>query len=83
MLRKSLALILPSTEEQFGFVVLEALALGIPVIVSENVGARDLHVRTGVNGFIFEPDNEKGLAFFMGSNFRRPSSVDEHIARSR
>jgi glycosyltransferase involved in cell wall biosynthesis len=65
ILSSSLALILPSTEEQFGQVVLEAIATGLPVLVSEACGARDELVRTGVNGFVFEPDNPEGLAWFM------------------
>lgn len=64
-LASSLALILPSVEEPFGLVVNEALALGVPVIVSDNCGARDLLVRSGVNGYVFEPDNVEGLAQFM------------------
>jgi L-malate glycosyltransferase len=65
ILSSTLALILPSTEEQFGQVVLEAIAMGLPVLVSEACGARDELVRTGVNGFVFEPDNPEGLAWFM------------------
>ncbi|WP_395664447.1 glycosyltransferase [Methylocella sp.] len=65
LLGSSLALILPSLQEQFGNVVIEAQALGLPTIVSENCGARDLLVRNGVNGFVVEPDNPRGLAFFM------------------
>jgi glycosyltransferase involved in cell wall biosynthesis len=61
----SLALLLPSIEEQFGNVVPEALAMGLPVIVSDRCGARDLLVRTGVNGFVVEPDNPAGMALFM------------------
>ena len=64
-LAQSLALILPSTEEQWGLVVNEALAMGLPVICSSNVGARDLLVRTEVNGFVIEPDNAEGLARLM------------------
>ena len=64
-LGRSLALILPSTEEQFGQVVLEAQAMGLPVIVSDNVGARYKHVRTGVNGFVVEPSNAEGIAQYM------------------
>lgn len=63
---RALALLLPSAEEQFGNVVPEAQALGLPVIVSDAVGARDRLVRTGVNGFVVEPDNPRGLALFMG-----------------
>jgi glycosyltransferase involved in cell wall biosynthesis len=61
----SLALVLPSIEEQWGLVVNEAVALNLPILCSENVGARDTLVRNGVNGFVFEPDNPDGLAFYM------------------
>lgn len=64
-LARALALLLPSVEEQFGNVVIEAQAMGLPVIVSDNCGARDRLVRSGVNGFVIEPDNPEGLAYFM------------------
>lgn len=65
VLAKTLCLILPSIEEQFGQVVPEALAMGVPVILSINCGARDELVRSGVNGFVIEPDNAAGLQTFM------------------
>jgi L-malate glycosyltransferase len=65
VLATSLALILPSVEEQHGLVINEAIAMGVPVLASDNCGARDLLVRSGVNGYIFEPDNVAGLAHFM------------------
>ena len=47
-------LVTPSEwEETFGFTVLEALSYGIPVIVSEKVGAKDL-IDEGKNGFVVE-----------------------------
>jgi glycosyltransferase involved in cell wall biosynthesis len=64
VLSTSLALMLPSTGEQFGIVVTEALACGVPVILSENCGAADL-VKSGLNGFKHEPNNVEGLAFHM------------------
>ena len=64
-LGQSLALLLPSVEEQFGLVVNEAQAMGLPVILSDNCGARDRLVRSGVNGFVIEPDNPRGMAYFM------------------
>lgn len=65
MFATTLALLLPSIEEQFGNVVPEAQAMGLPVILSDNCGARDMLVRSGVNGFVIEPDNPTGMAFFM------------------
>jgi glycosyltransferase involved in cell wall biosynthesis len=44
-------LVLPSLEEGFGLVVVQALSCGIPCIVSDRVGAADL-IREGINGSI-------------------------------
>jgi glycosyltransferase involved in cell wall biosynthesis len=62
---RTIALLLPSIEEQFGNVVPEAMAMGLPIILSDNCGARDLLVRTAINGFVVEPDNPVGMAYFM------------------
>jgi glycosyltransferase involved in cell wall biosynthesis len=72
----TLALLLPSVEEQFGNVVPEALAMGLPVILSDNCGSRDVLVRSGVNGFVVEADNPAGAAFFM-----KLLSEDERVWR--
>ena len=53
-------LIVPSLwNETFGFTVLEALSYGVPVIVSENVGAKDL-INENNSGIIFK-NNEESL----------------------
>jgi glycosyltransferase involved in cell wall biosynthesis len=65
VLAGGLALIVPSIEEQWGLVVNEALAFGLPILATDQVGARDLLIRTGVNGYIFEPGNSDGLAQLM------------------
>lgn len=43
--------VFPSVEDGFGMVVTEAMACGVPVIISDNTGARDV-VRHGENGFV-------------------------------
>ena len=73
-LAESLALVLPSSEEQWGNVVNEALAMGVPVICSTAVGACDLLVRTTVNGYVVEPDNAFGFAAFMTQLHREPDT---------
>lgn len=56
--QKTDVLIMPSVwYETFGFTVLEALSYGVPVIVSENVGAKDL-LEDGRFGMITEPTVE-------------------------
>lgn len=59
------ALLLPSTEEQWGLVVNEALALDLPVAVSRAVGSHDTLVSQGVNGFVLAPDDIGGWAEAM------------------
>lgn len=47
------ALVMPSRTDTFGLVILEALALGIPVAAHDVMGARDI-IKNGVNGFLDE-----------------------------
>jgi len=54
-----------STMEPWGLVVNEAMASGLPLLVSNRCGcARDL-VHEGVNGFTFDPDNVEQIAEAM------------------
>ena len=62
---ESLAMILPSTVEQFGLVVTEALAQGLVPIVSSVAGAVDVLINHGENGFIFDPMDEGALVDAM------------------
>lgn len=65
-MKRALALILPSFQETFGFVVLEAMALGLPTIVSRQAGATDELVDNLLNGFVFDPhDREQLLAAML------------------
>jgi 1,2-diacylglycerol 3-alpha-glucosyltransferase len=59
------AFVLPSRQEPWGLVVNEALAAGLPVIVSNRCGcATDLVVH-GSNGFVFDADREDELTDFL------------------
>lgn len=66
-LGRSLALLLPSVEEQFGNAVIEAQAMGVPAILSDRCGARDLLVRACENGFVVHPDDVEGMARLMAA----------------
>ncbi|MDP2268415.1 MAG: glycosyltransferase family 4 protein, partial [Deltaproteobacteria bacterium] len=46
--------------DTFGMVVLEAMAAGLPVLISGHVGARDI-VREGENGFIIEKPSDSAV----------------------
>lgn len=63
-LRCADCLVLPSRHDSFGMVVVEALASGTPVLVSEMVGAKDL-VEEGVNGWVVSLGDVQALAHRM------------------
>lgn len=65
VLAGALALVLVSCEEQWGLVVNEALAVGLPVIASGQVGSCDALVRNLVNGFVVESGSAEAIGRAM------------------
>lgn len=59
------ALIHPALQEQWGLVVNEAMAAGLPVLVSDCCGCYPELVRYGVNGFGFDPTDQEQLTRLM------------------
>ena len=59
------AFIHASTTEQWGLVVNEAMASGLPVLVSNRCGCAPDLVQEGINGFTFDPYNVEQLAELM------------------
>jgi glycosyltransferase involved in cell wall biosynthesis len=68
-------LLLPSRFDSFGMVVTEAMASGLPVIVSDMVGAKDL-VEEGQNGFVVPVGSVNALAGKM-----RWCVLNPHVVR--
>ena len=54
-----------STTEQWGLVVNEAMASGLPVLVSERCGCVPDLVENGINGLAFDPHDIQALAALM------------------
>ena len=69
------AFIHPSTIEPWGLVVNEAMACGLPVLVSNRCGCAPELVRDGVNGFTFDPldvdEMARQMARVSASDFPR------------
>jgi 1,2-diacylglycerol 3-alpha-glucosyltransferase len=59
------AFIHASTTEQWGLVVNEAMASGLPVLVSNRCGCATDLVREGENGWTFDPTDEEKMAELM------------------
>ncbi len=76
--RRSSVLVLPSIEEGFGLVVPQALSCGVPCIVSDRVGAKDL-IQSGKNGSILLARNASALAAELAWWGERPCRIaDPH-----
>ena len=56
------AFVLPSTREPWGLVVNEAMAAGLPVIVSDRCGCAEDLVVHSENGFTFDPSQANSLS---------------------
>lgn len=90
-------LVLPSIwKETYGLVVLEALSYGVPVIVSQNVGAKELLAGCEGMGMIVEPEwtslrealakvyNDRGLLRIMNlqiCNCKIGLNYEEHVCK--
>jgi glycosyltransferase involved in cell wall biosynthesis len=72
--RRADCLVLPSRNDSYGMVVAEALAAGLPVLVSESVGAKAL-VEPGRNGWIVPVEDTAALAERMLECARSPAAV--------
>jgi len=55
---------LPTRREPFGFVFIEAMAYGLP-IVATNIAAIPDFVTPGETGYMVEPDDVRGLAYAL------------------
>jgi len=60
LFQNALCFVLPSISENFGYVVLETLASGIPVIISSGVGLKELTQKYNAS-LVFDGKNDKEL----------------------
>lgn len=75
--------VLPSTREPWGLVVNEAMAAGLPVIVSRRCGCAEDLVAHNQNGFVFDPERDDQLCEAMLSFDRHTGQAELMGKRSR
>jgi glycosyltransferase involved in cell wall biosynthesis len=82
--------VLPAEREPLGYAVIEAMAAGLPVVVSSDVGAAS-YVKPGVNGYVFQSGSSQDLAARLsqvisqrerlGANGRQVAETEHSPAR--
>lgn len=80
--RRATLFALPSRQEPFGIVLLEAGLFGLPVVASCTGGIPEI-ITDGVNGRLVEPDNSKELATCITELLRYPKVAEEMGLRLR
>ena len=69
---------MPGRQEGFGFVFLEAMASGIPVVASSLDGSREA-VLDGELGELADPDDRQALKAAIRRALRRPRQIPDGL----
>jgi len=75
-------LVLPTHSEVWGLVVNEAMACGLPIIVSSVAGCVADLVEDGWNGYVVPPGDSEKLSVAINSLVRQPEQRQRMRARS-
>lgn len=72
----------PSVDDGFGLVALEAMAAGLPVIITDHVGAKDI-MTNGIEGFVVPIRDVEKLQEKIAYFYENPEAVTEMGRRGR
>lgn len=75
LLVRASVFVLASVEDGFAQAPLEAMACGVPVIVTRNVGMADL-IEDGVNGFVVPPFDTEAIESCIEKLYRDPALAE-------
>ncbi|MDD3773741.1 MAG: glycosyltransferase family 4 protein [Patescibacteria group bacterium] len=73
--------VLPSLEENYGLVINEAMACGLPIITTKNVGASYDLVESGRNGFVIKPADSFELQKALKKILIQPKTYAKESAK--
>ena len=76
-------MILPTLQDNWPLVVLEAMTMGLPVLLSRYAGSQPDLVLEGLNGHAFDPEDHAHLAQLMAGYSKHPEQITSHGERSR
>lgn len=71
----------PALQEQWGLVVNEACAAGLPILCSRAVGACYELVHNNHNGFLFDPENVEDITHKLVTIHKTSSSLREQMGK--
>ncbi len=78
--KQSNVFLMPSIIESFGIVTIEAMAFGLPIIINNSPGNRDI-VRNGKDGFLFN-NSEKQLSDIMEKFIKNKELLEKQSQKS-
>lgn len=79
LLNRATVAVFPSLYEPFGIVALEAMAAGVPVVVSDTGGLRDI-IEHGIDGYLTPPGDPHMLAHYVTELIENPELAG-HLGR--
>ena len=74
--------VLPTLHDNWPLVVLEAMSVGLPVLLSSYAGSLPDLVHHGVNGYGFEPDDHHALAMLIRGYIENSEKIVDHGTNS-
>jgi glycosyltransferase involved in cell wall biosynthesis len=80
---RSHVFVLPTLQDNWPLVAMEAMAAGLPILLSKGAGSVPDIVEEGGNGWSFDPNDIMALADHMAAYVRRPELVLVHGQRSQ
>ena len=75
-------MILPTLQDNWPLVVLEAMSMSLPILLSKYAGSKDDLIFEACNGYSFDPEDHAALAQLMAGYSTYPERIREHGEKS-